>query len=83
MWGQGIADDDDEKRYAHVAGGNVFYTTPASGGKHSFFKEEHTICTGKQSFHKSDTIFNLFANNFLGGEGISGLLREASPPKGR
>ena len=53
-----------KKSLAHVAGRNLFYTTPFLGGKHPFFKAEHPIFMGKQTFHKRDTVFNSFANYF-------------------
>ena len=57
--------------------GNYFYALPFLRGKHPFFKGEHFIFTGRHSFHRKDTIFNSFANLFLG----RGLWRETSPPK--
>ena len=73
-------DDDDEKTYADVVCDNIFYTTPFLGEKHLFFKGKDRIFTGKQSFHKRDTIFDSLAN-FLGGEEAQIFGENLSHPK--
>ena len=45
-----------------------FYTTPFLGGKHSFSEGEHPISTGKQTFHKKDTVLFVCQLLFLEGE---------------
>ena len=56
------------KSYAYVAGRNFFYTTPFLGGKHSSSEGKHPIFTGKQTFHKRDTVLFVCQLLFLEGE---------------
>ena len=65
MWGQGIVDDNDEKTYAHVAGGNFFYSTSFLGEKHPFFTGEQRILMQKHFFSQERHHFYFFFQLFF------------------
>ena len=72
-----MVEDDDRRTYTHRVGEIFSIPAPFLGGKHPFFKGEHLIFMGKQSFHKRDAIFNSFADYFVFFGGGGGGFEEA------